>query len=96
MFGADGLTKGIDVGVSSWTRLAPNTLPAMAKATANYANSGLIKMQAASTAMPRAIALDESGLVSEGSGQNLFLVRDNVVHTPSLARRSSKASPATA
>jgi len=84
MFGADGLSKGIDVGVSSWTRLAPNTLPAMAKATGNYANSGLIKMQAMIDGYGDAIALDESGLVSEGSGQNLFLVRDKVIYTPSV------------
>jgi branched-chain amino acid aminotransferase len=83
--GDDALTNGVDVGVSSWTRLAPNTLPAMAKATANYANSGLIKMQATVDGYAEGIALDESGLLSEGSGQNLFLVRDNVVYTPSLA-----------
>ena len=82
--GDDALTNGVDVGVSSWTRLAPNTLPAMAKATANYANSGLIKMQATVDGYAEGIALDESGLLSEGSGQNLFLVRDNVVYTPSL------------
>jgi len=84
MFGADGLSKGIDVGVSSWTRLAPNTLPAMAKATGNYANSGLIKMQAMIDGYGDAIALDESGLCSEGSVQNLFLVRDKVIYTPSV------------
>ena len=84
MYGAEGLSKGIDVGVSSWTRLAPNTLPAMAKATGNYANSGLIKMQAMIDGYGDAIALDESGLVSEGSGQNLFLVRDKVIYTPSV------------
>ena len=84
MFGADGLSKGIDVGVSSWTRLAPNTLPAMAKATGNYANSGLMKMQAMLDGYGDAIALDESGLVSEGSGQNLFLVRDKVIYTPTV------------
>jgi branched-chain amino acid aminotransferase len=84
MFGAEGLEKGIDVGVSSWTRLAPNTLPALAKASANYANSALIKMQASLDGYGEAIALDESGLVSEGSGQNLFLVRDRVIYTPAL------------
>jgi len=84
MYGADGLSKGIDVAVSSWTRLAPNTLPAMAKATGNYANSGLIKMQAMIDGYGDAIALDENGLVSEGSGQNLFLVRDKVIYTPSV------------
>jgi branched-chain amino acid aminotransferase len=82
--GEDALSNGVDVGVSSWTRLAPNTLPAMAKATANYANSGLIKMQATVDGYAEGIALDESGLLSEGSGQNLFLVRDNVIYTPSL------------
>jgi branched-chain amino acid aminotransferase len=83
--GDDALTGGVDVGVSSWTRLAPNTLPAMAKATANYANSGLIKMQAVVDGYAEGIALDESGAISEGSGQNLFLVRDGVLYTPSLA-----------
>jgi branched-chain amino acid aminotransferase len=85
MFGAEGLEKGIDVAVSSWTRLAPNTMPAMAKATGNYANSALIKMQAMLDGYGDAIALDERGLLSEGSGQNLFLVRDGVIYTPSLS-----------
>jgi branched-chain amino acid aminotransferase len=84
MFGAEGLEQGIDVGVSSWNRLAPNTLPAMAKASATYANSALIKMQAALDGYGEAIALDASGLVSEGSGQNLFLVRDQVIYTPAI------------
>jgi branched-chain amino acid aminotransferase len=82
--GEEALAKGVDVGVSSWTRIAPNTFPALAKATANYANSGLIKMQATVDGYAEGIALDESGLLSEGSGQNLFLVRDSVVYTPSL------------
>ena len=82
--GDEALVNGVDVAVSSWTRLAPNTMPALAKATANYANSGLIKMQATVDGYAEAIALDESGLISEGSGQNLFLVRDNVVYTPSV------------
>jgi branched-chain amino acid aminotransferase len=82
--GDDAQVKGVDVGVSSWTRIAPNTFPALAKATANYANSGLIKMQATVDGYAEGIALDESGLLSEGSGQNLFLVRDNIVYTPSL------------
>jgi branched-chain amino acid aminotransferase len=82
--GDDALAKGVDVGVSSWTRIAPNTFPALAKATANYANSALIKMQATVDGYAEGIALDESGVLSEGSGQNLFLVRDNVVYTPSL------------
>lgn len=84
MMGAGAIEDGIDVGVSSWTRLAPNTLPALAKGTANYANSGLIKMQASVDGYADGIALDERGLLSEGSGQNLFLVRDNIIYTPSL------------
>ena len=84
MLGDDALSQGVDVGVSSWTRIAPNTFPALAKSTANYANSGLIKMQATVDGYAEGIALDESGLISEGSGQNLFLVRDDVVYTPSL------------
>jgi branched-chain amino acid aminotransferase len=82
--GDDALEKGVDVGVSSWTRLTPNTLPALAKATANYANSVLIKMQATVDGYGEGIALDEAGLVSEGSGQNLFLVRDDQLYTPPL------------
>jgi branched-chain amino acid aminotransferase len=79
------LENGVDAAVSSWTRIAPNTFPAMAKATANYANSSLIKMQATVDGYDEGIALDESGVLSEGSGQNLFVVRDNVIYTPSLA-----------
>ena len=82
--GDEAQSNGVDVGVSSWTRMAPNTLPAMAKATANYANSGLIKMQATVDGYAEGIALDESGMISEGSGQNLFLVRDKVIYTPSV------------
>jgi len=84
MMGDGALDQGIDAGVSSWTRLAPNTLPAMAKGSANYANSGLIKMQASVDGYAEAIALDDRGLVSEGSGQNLFVVRDGILFTPSL------------
>ncbi|MGH9200451.1 MAG: branched-chain amino acid transaminase [Vicinamibacterales bacterium] len=84
MLGADALENGIDAGVSSWTRLAPNTMPGLAKCTGNYANSALIKMQATLDGYGEGIALDERGLVSEGSGQNLFLVRDGVIFTPTL------------
>jgi branched-chain amino acid aminotransferase len=83
--GADAVEQGVDVGVSSWTRMAPNTFPALAKASANYANSGLIKMQAAADGYAEGLALDESGLLSEGSGQNLFLVRDGVIYTPGMS-----------
>ncbi len=83
--GQDALEDGVDVKVSSWTRLAPNTLPAMAKSTANYANSALIKMEAMADGYAEGIALDVNGNLSEGSGQNLFLVRDGALYTPPLA-----------
>lgn len=82
--GQDALEKGTDVKVSSWSRMAPNTLPAMAKSGANYANSALIKMEAIADGYSEGIALDVYGNVSEGSGQNLFLVRDGVLFTPAL------------
>lgn len=85
MFTTDALEQGIDVKVSTWTRIAPNTLPALAKSVANYANSQLIKMEALVEGYSEAIALDHHGTLSEGSGQNLFLVRDGVVYTPPLA-----------
>jgi branched-chain amino acid aminotransferase len=82
--GSEALERGVDVQVSSWTRLAPNTLPAMAKAGANYANSQLIKMEALANGFAEGIALDTQGYVSEGSGENLFLVRDGKIATPPL------------
>ena len=83
--GPEALEKGVDVRVSSWTRSAPNTFPAMAKSAANYANSSLIKMEAIVEGYSEGIALNPEGLVSEGSGQNLFVVRDRVLYTPPLA-----------
>jgi len=78
-----GEGEGCDVCVSSWTRLAPNTLPAMAKAGANYMNSQLIKMEAIVNGYAEGIALDAAGFVSEGSGENLFLVhRDKLITAP--------------
>ena len=82
--GAEALAEGVDVCVSSWTRLAPNTLPAMAKASANYMNSQLIKMEAVVNGYAEGIALDTAGYVSEGSGENIFLVRDGKIYTPPL------------
>ncbi|MEX2300373.1 MAG: branched-chain amino acid transaminase [Bryobacterales bacterium] len=82
--GAEAHEKGVDVCVSSWTRLAPNTLPAMAKAAANYMNSQLIKMEATINGYSEGIALDVTGYVSEGSGENIFLIRDGKVYTPPL------------
>src|SRR4051812_33575308 len=82
--GKEALEEGTDVKVSSWSRMAPNTLPAMAKSAANYANSALIKMDAIADGYAEGIALDVTGNVSEGSGQNIFLVRDGVIYTPPL------------
>jgi branched-chain amino acid aminotransferase len=82
--GKEALEEGTDVKVSSWSRMAPNTLPAMAKSAANYANSALIKMEAIADGYAEGIALDVSGNVSEGSGQNIFMVRDGIVYTPPL------------
>ena len=82
--GASALADGVDVCVSSWNRLAPNTLPALAKAGANYMNSQLIKMEALANGYSEGIALDTAGYVSEGSGENIFLVRDGKIHTPPL------------
>ena len=82
--GQDALTNGVDVGVSSWSRSAPNTFPTLAKSTANYANSQLIKMEAVALGYSEGIGLDTGGYLSEGSGQNLFIVRDNVIYTPPL------------
>jgi branched-chain amino acid aminotransferase len=75
---------GVDVCVSSWTRLAPNTLPSMAKAGANYMNSQLIKMEAVLNGYVEGIALDANGYVSEGSGENIFVVRGGKLVTPPL------------
>ncbi len=82
--GADALEQGIDVCVSSWNRSAPNTLPTMAKSGGNYLNSQLIKMEAVADGYSEGIALDTAGYISEGSGENIFIVRDNVLHTPPL------------
>jgi branched-chain amino acid aminotransferase len=82
--GEEALAKGVDVCVSSWTRIAPNTLPALAKAGANYMNSQLIRMEAHQNGYAEGIALDSSGYVSEGSGENIFVVRDGKILTPPL------------
>jgi branched-chain amino acid aminotransferase len=82
--GEEALAEGVDVCVSSWTRMAPNTLPALAKAGANYMNSQLIKMEAVTNGYVEGIALDATGYVSEGSGENLFVVRDGKIMTPPL------------
>jgi len=82
--GKDALENGVDVCVSTWSRIAPNTLPALAKCGANYMNSQLIKMEAIVNGYVEGIATDTLGYVSEGSGENLFVVRDGVLYTPPL------------
>jgi len=77
--------EAADVCVSSWNRLAPNTMPALAKAGANYMNSQLIRMEADTNGYAEGIALDVNGYVSEGSGENVFVVRNGVIYTPPLA-----------
>jgi branched-chain amino acid aminotransferase len=77
--------EGIDVCVSSWNRLAPNTMPTMSKAGANYMNSQLIRMEALVNGYSEGIALDVSGYVSEGPGENIFLVHKDRLYTPPLA-----------
>jgi branched-chain amino acid aminotransferase len=82
--GQEALETGVDVCVSSWARIAPNTLPAMAKTSANYMNSQLIKMEAIKAGYVEGIALDSDGYLSEGSGENLFLVKNGTLLTPPL------------
>jgi branched-chain amino acid aminotransferase len=82
--GPEAIEQGVDVCVSSWTRIAPNTLPSMAKAGANYMNSQLIKMEAKLNGYVEGVALDPQGYISEGSGENIFLIKDGVVMTPPL------------
>ncbi len=82
--GEEALEDGIDVCVSSWTRITSNSMPAMAKAGANYMNSQLIKMEALLGGFSEGIALDDRGYVSEGSGENIFLVNNGKLITPPL------------
>jgi len=89
--GPEALEKGVDVCVSSWSRMAPNTLPALAKTGANYMNSQLIKLEAIKNGYVEGIALDTNGFVSEGSGENIFVVFHNrgrdgrhLIYTPPL------------
>ncbi len=80
--GADAIEQGIDVGVSSWRRMAPDTFPAAAKVGGHYTNSQLIRMEAAELGYAEGIALDIQGYISEGSGENIFVVEDGVLRTP--------------
>ncbi len=83
--GPEALEKGVDVGVSSWNRMAPNTFPAMAKIGGQYINSQFISREAEAHGYAEGIALDVNGYVSEGSGENIFLVRRGRLLTPPLA-----------
>ncbi len=83
--GEGALERGVDVQVSTWQRMAPNTFPAQAKSAANYMNSQLIKMEAIVNGFAEGIALDIDGFVCEGSGENVFLAKDGVLFTPPLS-----------
>jgi branched-chain amino acid aminotransferase len=83
--GAEAVEQGVDVCVASWARMSANTLPATAKSAANYLNSQLIKMDAIMNGYSEGIALDGQGNVSEGSGENIFIIKDGVIFTPPLS-----------
>lgn len=82
--GKDALDHGIACKVSSWRRAAPDTFPSMAKTGANYMNSQLVKLEAITDGYQEGIALDSFGFIAEGSGENIFLVRNGVLHTPTI------------
>ena len=83
--GSEALASGIDVMISTWNRPAPNTFPTMAKAGGNYLVSQLMKVEAVQAGFAEAIATDVTGYVSEGSGENLFLVKDGAIYTPPIS-----------
>jgi branched-chain amino acid aminotransferase len=79
--GEEALTEGVDVEVASWNRMAPNTLPALSKAGGNYLNASLVKMDAVKNGMVEGIMLSTNGHLAEGSGENLFVVKDGTIYT---------------
>lgn len=81
--GEEALTQGVDVRISSWNRIRSNTLPVLSKAGGTYLNSQLIKMEALADGYAEGISLDCSGYISEGSGENVFMVRNGILYTPS-------------
>lgn len=83
--GEEAIEQGVDVGISSWRRMAPDTMPNMAKAGSNYMNSQLAKMESIMNGYDEGIMLDYQGMVSEGSGENIFVVLDGVLHTPPVS-----------
>jgi branched-chain amino acid aminotransferase len=83
--GEEALEQGVDVGVSTWRRMAPDTMPNMAKAGSNYMNSQLAKVESVMNGYDEAIMLDYHGLVGEGSGENVFVVKDGIIYTPPIS-----------
>lgn len=83
--GAEALENGVDVEVASWNRMAPNTHPSLAKAGGNYLNASLVKMNAVLNGFDEGIMLSVDGYVAEGSGENLFVIRDGTIYTPPTA-----------
>ena len=83
--GKDALENGVDAGISSWQRVAPNTIPAMAKAGGNYLGSTLVSLEAKANGFHEGIALSTDGTVSEGAGENLFIIKSGKIYTPSSA-----------
>ena len=88
--GEEGMANGVDIGVSSWRKPAPDTFPTLAKCGANYMNSQLAKIEAIENGFDEAIMLDYEGHVSEGSGENIFLVEGEKLYTPSMASSNLK------
>ncbi|MBQ6099646.1 MAG: branched-chain amino acid transaminase [Methanobrevibacter sp.] len=88
--GEEGMANGVDIGVSSWRKPAPDTFPALAKCSANYMNSQLAKLEAIDNGFDEAIMLDYEGHVSEGSGENIFLVENGKLFTPSMSSSNLK------
>ena len=85
LLGADALEKGVDVGVSSWNRNAPNTIPVMAKASGNYLSGTLVAIEDKENGYDEGICLDSDGFVSEGSGENIFMIKNGSLMTPPLS-----------
>ena len=88
--GEEGMENGVDIGVSSWRKPAPDTFPTLAKCGANYMNSQLAKLEAIDNGFDEAIMLDYEGHVSEGSGENIFLIEGETLHTPTMASSNLK------
>ena len=88
--GEEGMANGVDIGVSSWRKPAPDTFPALAKCAANYMNSQLAKLEAIDNGYDEAIMLDYEGHVSEGSGENIFIVEGEKLFTPAMSSSNLK------